>query len=246
MGITAPEYWEYQKRKTKAQAENYLGVIACAVGVGGALFSIFFEPFRLLLPLFVVMIIVGGFMVRDSNERLQKIKHIYWTKQALREYEEAKYKVLEGVESEASHSVGMTREGYVPIDVEIFEEDDPTPQKERISKLLDKLDERLVSGEISESIYKELKSKYQAKLKQMKEEIKLYEQVDFSKLREILISHANEKYLRKLLPERDKFIYFVSETLGLPSDERNVTNRNLLKCAQILNIEIPRRTAKNE
>lgn len=60
-----------------------------------------------------------------------------------------------------------------PIHAEtISEENDLTAQREKITKLLEKLDETLVNGEISETGYKELKSKYSKKLKQVERSIK--------------------------------------------------------------------------
>ena len=60
-----------------------------------------------------------------------------------------------------------------PIDAEtISEETDLLARRERISKLLEKLDERLVNGEISETMHKELKSKYSKKLRQVERSIK--------------------------------------------------------------------------
>lgn len=270
LGITAHEYWEYQKRKATAQAEYFVGILM-AIGGFGCLLGMFITGNGWLLWGFLFLVALGAIFLWEADEKLKKIQHIYWTKQALREYEESKYKILEGVEKEAHPSVSEestrlgdlakffgleTREKRMPMEVEKLPEDNLTSERERISRLLEKLDERLVNGEISEDMYKELKSKYLTKLNEVEEEIKarerareeedkLYKQTDFSKLRELLIAYANEKYWRKLLPEREKFIYFVSETLKLPVDERNITDRNLLKCAQILNIEIPRRTAKS-
>lgn len=51
------------------------------------------------------------------------------------------------------------------------EDEDPARERERLSRLLEKLDERLVNGEISETTYKELKSEYLTKLKHVEEEI---------------------------------------------------------------------------
>lgn len=271
MGVTAPEYWEYQKRKAGAEGEQILGVVLLILGllIGGWGFFQFRGPDIGAVIVGAILFFLGIGTLADANEKLKKIEHIYWTKQALREYEESKYKVLEGMKRESYPNtygeptlldrlfgrvgpkpVGI-REEPTPIEVEIIPEDDLTLQKERISNLLERLDERFVSGEVSEGLYKQLKSEYLTKLNEVEGEIKARERADFSKLRELLIAYADEKLgkthlpIWKSIPEGEKLLYLVSETLKLPMDKRNVTNKNLLRCAKILNIEIPRKTVRN-
>ena len=139
----------------------------------------------------ILCVILGLVLIADAATKLEKIKHIYWTKQALREYDESKYGVMRALQStdtsaekycvrcgrelspeaEFCYSCGASQPTSSRVEI-LSEEGDLLAQRERISKLLDQLDEKLVAGEISETTYKELKSKYSKKLTQVKRSIK--------------------------------------------------------------------------
>jgi hypothetical protein len=164
MGITAPEYWEYQKRKAAAQTEEALGFIGSIFGFIGFLASMGMQNMGLLL--FSIIIGLGGIIaLLDGNEKMKKLKHVYWTKQAIREYEESRSRVLNRLTDEA----GIEPETK-SVEVEIIPEDSSF-QREKILKLLEKLDERVSTGDITEATYKELKSKYEEKLRQTEDAI---------------------------------------------------------------------------
>jgi len=163
LGITAPEYWEYKKRKAEARSETILGVLAIVGAVILGLIGIYqFNPIWILFG--IIVFIVGIVLVWDADEKMKKIKHIYWTKQAIREYEEKKYRVLDTAQDEGEHAFLPSNGTVGPLEVEILPEKED--RKKKFLKLLEKLDERLIEGEISEATYKELQEKYKSKIKQ--------------------------------------------------------------------------------
>lgn len=86
MGITSPEYWEEQQRLTEAKIETILGVIGIALGFIAMIYSVATD---VGVASFGLFILIGGIIaVWDGNVKLERIKHIMWTKQALREYDE--------------------------------------------------------------------------------------------------------------------------------------------------------------
>jgi len=212
-GITAPEYWEYQKRKAQAETEKILGLLGLAIGfllllVAGISLSVEgplgmmgmkrIEDVHAVFVSIFILLASGAIAYWDGNEKLEKIKHIYWTKQALREYEQTKHKVLDSAQEQTYNynycprcgkpigpadkfclHCGVRMDNFKkgislgqsqsPIETEMQMDDDLASQEERILKFLETLDEKLIEGKINESTYDELKSKYEAKLAQAKE-----------------------------------------------------------------------------
>lgn len=167
MGITAPEYWEYKQRKSQAHLETVLGVLAM---IGAAILGLMgLNPFNPTLLLFGgILFIIGIVLVWDADEKLKKIKHIYWTKQAIREYDEKKYRVLDTVQDEGERAFLHRSVMVEPLEVEILPEKED--RKKTFLRLLEKLDERLIEGKISEATYKELREKYKSKINQSEDQ----------------------------------------------------------------------------
>jgi len=88
-----------------------------------------------------------------------KITHIMWTRQALREY---------GVPSifvkEAKSQISLSSDDI------LSDERSMLADKETLEGYLDMLDQRLAEGKISEATYKTLKEKFEVKIKQVREE----------------------------------------------------------------------------
>lgn len=154
MGISTHEYWEEQKREAEADIERVVGIVLAIVGIGGIIYS----------PISLILTIIGAIAFWDGSVKIERIKHIVWTKQALREY---------GVEKNSENTninPGSSYDTTIKPKVTIIPEQDEINIKNisEIQGLLDELDKRFINGSISESNYNELKNKYIKKLNEAK------------------------------------------------------------------------------
>jgi hypothetical protein len=153
-GFKADEIPEYLTRKSEAITMMVIGVV---VGIGSGIAGLFLFSYENPATSFALIffgLITGSVLAAYGQHQWSKITHIMWTRQALREY--GSPTIIE--EKRSGKKISQ------PLKVEILPEDNLVDKKQRIKELLEKLDERLVNGEIKEETYQELKSKYQTKL----------------------------------------------------------------------------------
>jgi hypothetical protein len=154
----ADEIPEYLARKSEAIGIMVIGAIIAVVAPIVGFASLSFEAFIVG----GLVCILGVVIMAYGKHQWNKITHIMWTRQALREY--GATSIIE--ERRSGERISQ------PLRVEILPEDTLVNKKRRIKELLEKLDERLVNGEIKEETYLELKSKYQTKLDKIDSEIR--------------------------------------------------------------------------
>jgi len=209
--VTTPEYWELQKRKTEAYGEMVIGFIAIIGSLGSFMGGIYNWNGGMMLLSFLFGI--GGVIAFwDANTKLEQLKHVMWTKQALKEYDMSKQNVKNSI----------TGSGGKPI-VEVIpdEIDHIQIQISETEKILENLDKRLALGEISEKNYEVLKSKYDAKLNNLKinheqwhikKEEREMQIIKERELKEKII-HLNREYINTELS------YY--KELNFPTEEEN-------------------------
>jgi hypothetical protein len=165
-GFKLSEVPEYLTRKTEAIGIMVFGLFVMIFGsIFVALVSsgVLWGPAKASQPpnfLAVIITFITGFVILAYGAHLwNKITHIMWTRQALREY---------GVPSifvkEAKRQLPLTSE-EMPSDERFLLDDENS-----IERYLDMLEQRLLEGKISEATYMALKQKFEEKIR--KEKIK--------------------------------------------------------------------------
>lgn len=235
MGITSPEYWEYQRRKKEAQTEQGIGafllILPAFLVVLGTMDPTVIIPNIGLIWVFSWLVAIT--LLWDASAKLKRIEHITLTKQALREYEQSKGQNIKKVKIDVLEEDAGIFSYSKPIIQSLQEtffnfpkrrgkgllfprlrpantgeaiicpecmENTPTDSKfcvhcggniisdkpirtsyyddlERLSlekrqtiQMLDDIDKSLIQGNINELMYKEMKNKYDIKLKKLEQE----------------------------------------------------------------------------
>jgi len=159
--VTSPEYLEYQERKTSAYFEIIIGVCVIFFGVPIGIFS--FSEGGIFISVFAFFI--GIVIIFDGEKKLEKLQHIMWTKEALREHDESSSGFISTFINESKKNT--------PIKINIISDDDKLNNEiNKIKILLEKLDENFISGKINEKNYEELKIKLIQKINLLKEDYK--------------------------------------------------------------------------
>jgi hypothetical protein len=171
-------------RRTEAITIEILGLIIAFGGGGLALVSL---QIGLALLLFFSGIVIAAY----GSYLYDKVKHIEWTKQALREYNDTHNKwTLQAMKeyNKENQAESTAIENPSVSNMESHEK--------HISSLLEKLDERLIEGKITESTYNELKREYELKLNEIKlahmKEIKPKESDEKNEFRDRLLRVTKE------------------------------------------------------
>jgi uncharacterized membrane protein YidH (DUF202 family) len=166
-GFKPSEIPEYLARKTEAIGITLFGILVMTLG--SFIVALTFQNERYVPYIGTVkepnIIAVGitffiGLVIAAYGAHLwNKITHIMWTRQALREYGVPSIFVKE-VKSQLS----------LNSDDIHGNEEQTLGDSEALKAYLDMLDQRLVEGKISEATYKALKEKFEAKVKLAQEE----------------------------------------------------------------------------
>jgi hypothetical protein len=154
LGITTGEYWEETRRFVEADAE--IGV-AVLLFIGGV-FLLFYELWMISILLWIAAILLAW----DGSTKRERIKHIVWTKQALREYDVSKDGTKKIILNKSDDKSEIFTKPHLKIIPEDKEENNDKQQE--ILNLLKELDKRLIEGKISEVKYDDLKEKYENEL----------------------------------------------------------------------------------
>jgi hypothetical protein len=166
-GFKPSEIPEYLARKTEAIGITLFGILVMSAGSFIVALTVQNERYVPFLGtvkepnwLAVAITFFIGLVITAYGAHLwNKITHIMWTRQALREY---------GVPSifvkEAKSQVRLGSDD-IPGD-----EGSMLAEKETLENYLDMLDRQLAEGKISEATYTALKEKFEAKIKQVREE----------------------------------------------------------------------------
>lgn len=172
------------KRRTQAIGMIVLGILIAAFGVAAFITGMFgipksySEQYSTGAGVCAILVPIGFGLVLYGSYYFEKSQHVEWTKQALREYDESK-RGIGRLHSNRHYD-------YCPICEQLLHKStskfcehcgaklneitlaksDLISEKKELSKLIEKLDERVSLGNISENTYKELRSKYEEKLRQ--------------------------------------------------------------------------------
>ena len=147
-GFKAEEVPEYLGRKTLAIILVIIGILMSLGGFfigiyeAGSAYKSGGDPWVAFIACIIFISIPGIIMACYGEHYWKKVTHIMWTRQALREYGVVSLKQLQTTALEIQN-------------------------KEDIKKLIEILETRFIKGEVSEEVYKELKSKLENKLKSL-------------------------------------------------------------------------------
>jgi len=166
-GFKPSEIPEYLARKTEAIGITLFGILVMTLGSFIVALTVQNERYvpyfgTVKEPNFLavgITFFIGLIITAYGAHLWNKITHIMWTRQALREYGVPSIFVKEA-KSQVSLNSGDIHSNEGPI----------LTDNEALKGYLDMLDQRLAEGKISEATYETLKEKFEAKIKLVQEE----------------------------------------------------------------------------